>query len=230
MFSNFRHYSAAALVAGLLISVLASASPRRATETKTAGKADTTVVLLETPRQGDKVTLLTWNSPAPLSPTVLPKTRFEGLCLHCSIPMKFEAAQSGAKCNVCPCGATFADCLTGKSSKNTAWYEMLAALPRGTGLRVNLADAGTPQATIQLLEVDLRTALLPLEKPVEMADGPLLTLLKPFGVRSLERAESGRLLRLNLKENWTVERAKKATALLADHGVVVRFTPAEDAK
>ncbi len=101
---------------------------------------------------------------------------------------------------------------------------MLNALPHGAGLRVDVADADTPQATVRHITVDLKTALLPLEKPLEMADAPLLALVKPLGVRSLERAPGDRLLRLNLKEDWTAARAKKMTALLADHGIVVQFT------
>lgn len=210
------------LLACLLTGSLGALTPLRAQETK---NAETSMILLDAPRDGDKVTLLAWNRADPLTPVVQAKTIIEGICLHCNIPMKFVAAQSPAKCNVCPCGATFADCLTGKSGKNVTWSEMLSALPHGAGLRVDLTDADTPQATVKRISVDLKTALLPLEKPLEMADAPLLALVKPLGVRSLERAGGDKLLRLNLKDNWTVERAAKMTKLLADHGITVRFTP-----
>ena len=62
------------------------------------------------------------------------------------------------------------------------------------------------------------------EKPLEMADPALLALVKPFGVRSLERASGDKLLRLHLKDDWSLERSQKVIKALADHGIVVQFT------
>ncbi|MCW3096837.1 MAG: hypothetical protein JWL77_2455 [Chthonomonadaceae bacterium] len=226
MNSIVRSPGLALLLAGLIAGACVRTLPLHAQETKAAAGLGTAMVLMDGPTDTGAVVMTAWNRPDPLTAGVPSKAMIEGICLHCNIPMKFEAGQCAAKCAVCPCGATFADCLTGKSSKNTTWSAMLNALPRGTGLRVDLADGGdTPQPTVRRIYVDLKTALLPLDKPLEIADAPLLAVVKPLGVRSLERAPGDKLLRLNLKEDWTIDRAKKVTKALADHGIVVQFTP-----
>src|SRR2546421_9035552 len=79
---------------------LGSHPPTYAQNARTV-KPTATAVLLESPKEGDRVALMTWDHADPLSSTIQAESLLEGICVHCNIPMKFKAAQAAARCSVC---------------------------------------------------------------------------------------------------------------------------------
>lgn len=213
------------LTAYLAVAVVGWGQPARARDREGGEKSDGVMTLLKSPHTANQVLLLAWRRPAPIPSAILADTSFEGVCCHCNLPMKFKAGEAAAHCSICPCNAVYTACLIGKETGKNGWSEMLDALPQGVGLHVEFVDPQKPSAGIKRMAMDLRAVLLPLEKPLEITDAQLLGLLKALGVRSVERADGDKLLRLTLKEDWSKDRADRLQKIFAQQGIVLKFSP-----
>ena len=187
------------------------------------------MVLLITPKTGEQINLLSWDKARTIHSMTQPETLYEGICIHCNIPMKFKGSQITNPCGVCGCGAGYGECLTGKASGKNGAALLLQDLPRGVSLHVEFMDSDKPELGIKHITVNLRSILLPLEKPLEMTDTQFLALIKPLGVRAVERADGDKLLRLTLKEDWNPDRANRLTKSLTGQGILLNYSPASPA-
>jgi hypothetical protein len=165
--------------------------------------------LWEFPKEAGKVTLLLAGKTDPVTVAVSDTTIFSGMCLDCSLPLKFKPGESAKKCLVCGCEVSNAACIVGKPVKEGTWQAMIKALPHGVALRPIYTVADKPESGLKQLSIDLRAVLLPVTGLDGKSPEELLALVKPLGGNKAELIDGGKRLSFHLKSDWTVERAGK---------------------
>ena len=227
---SFTPQRAHRLVIFLVTLATVSAGSHRPTRAQSSAIADTKIVapmlLMNVPKGSAEVVLKVWDKTDQIHTTLLADSLIQGKCIHCNVAMSFKADRASARCSVCPCSASFAECLTGKGNSKTSRRDMIDNLAHGTALRVELIDPNKPDSGIKLLEVDPRSVLLPLTMPLVISDSDFLAIVKSIGALTVERADSGGLLRLTIKDDWTNDKASRMTKILANHGIDLDYSAA----
>lgn len=208
------------------------AHPHRDTAAKPTEKGtkpiETFATFWNLPSEGDKIVLLLAGNPKPLSLVVSEETMLGGVCCHCQLQMRFKRSEATKRCSICPCGATYAECLCNKRVKGNDWKTMLQMLPPGMGIRLEWREADKPEAGAKMLHLDARRVLLPVTGLSAENEAPLRDLLKPLGGSKVALSEDGKQLQISWKEDWTTEKLVRTEKVLAKLGGKLAFpTPDE---
>jgi hypothetical protein len=197
----------------------------RADNTDKAGRKLATYWTI--PKEDGKVTLVLAGQPEPATVAIADSSLFAGICQDCSLPFEFKPAEAGKGCNVCGCAVSNASCLVGKPIKG-GWQTMLKALPHGTALWITFNDPDKPESGVKKMAVDLKSVLVPVTGLDGQTPDQVLALVKPLGATQAELIDSGKLLSVKLKDNWTADRSSKLEKALAK--INAKFTLPEEPK
>ncbi len=168
------------------------------------------------------VSLIIPGQAAPVNTSVSASTIFAGTCQDCMLPMEFKPDQAAKNCAVCGCAANNTTCIAGKPVKDGTWQSMLRLLPHGIGLAAIFVDPAKPESGLKKLTVNLRAVILPISGLGSyLTPDQLLALVKPIGGIRAELLDSGKLLSVTLKADYTSEKAAKLEkAISAANGKV----------
>jgi len=184
----------------LMVGLLASAS----------AKADTTNgSFWQIAKDPGTFSLTVPGQPAPVITKVLDTTIFSGICQDCMLPLDFPATQSAKSCSVCGCAVNNATCIAGKPVKDGTWQSMLKLLPNGTGLVPVYVDPAKPESGLAKLTFNLRSVILQVSGLNSLTPDQLLALAKPLGATKAELLDSGKILSITLKVDYTADKAAK---------------------
>jgi hypothetical protein len=158
---------------------------------------------------------------APVVTKVTDATVFAGVCQDCMLPMEFKSGQTGKSCAVCGCSVNNATCLAGKPVKDGTWQSMFKLLPQGAGLSIVYVDPSKPELGLAKVTVNLKAVILSVSGLDALTPDQLLALAKPIGATKVELLDSGKVLLVTLKVDYSAEKAAKLEkAILAASGKI----------
>ncbi len=161
------------------------------------------------------ISLTVVGQPAPLTTTITDATIFSGICQDCMLPLDFKSGQAGKNCSVCGCAVNNATCIAGKPVKDGTWQSMMKLLPPGVGLTLQYVDPAKPESGLKKLTVNLRSVILPVTGLDSLTPDQLLALAKPIGGTKAELLDSGKVLSVTLKVDYTADKAAKLEKAIA---------------
>jgi hypothetical protein len=166
-------------------------------------------------KEAGKVELVIPGQAAPVATAVTDSTLIAGVCLDCMLPLEFKTTQAGKNCSVCGCSVSNAACIVGKPVKDGTWQSMLKALPHGVGLLPVYVEAGKPESGLKRLTVNLRAVVLPVSGLDGQSADQLLNIVKAIGGTKAELLDSGKILSVTLKTDYTADKAAKLEKAIA---------------
>lgn len=187
-------------------------------ENEKAKKAGAVTTLWGIHKEESMVALLPEGKAEPIMVKISPNTILGGICHECHLFQQFKASEPAVKCDTCICGNPNVQCVAWKPVKPATWEQMLRDLPRGIALRVIYNEGDKPESGLKSLTIDRRTVLLPVEGLSGQSSEQLLTLFKPLGIEKAQMVGDKKQLLLDLKEDWTLERAAKFEKALIKAG------------
>jgi hypothetical protein len=205
---------AAALATVALVGI-AHANDKENEKAKNAGAVTT---LWGIHKEESMVSLLPQGKSEPVMVKINPTTILGGICHECHLFQQFKASEPAVKCDTCICGNPNVQCVAWKPVKPATWEKMLESLPRGVALRVVYNEVDKPESGLKTLTIDRRTVLLPVEGLSGQSSDQLLTLFKPLGAEKARIVSDGKQLLMDMKEDWTLERAAKFEKALTKAG------------
>lgn len=206
---------------GLIIAAVAAICLAVAAPVRADGPAVITGSFWELPKEAGKLSIVLPGAAAPVTTTVSDTTVFAGMCLDCMLPLEFKSVQAGKNCAVCGCATSNAACIVGKPVKEGTWQAMIKQLPHGVGLVPTFVEAGKPESGLKKLVVNLHAVILPVSGLDGQSADQLLAIAKVAGGTKAELLDSGKLLSITLKGDYSVEKAAKLEkAITAANGKI----------
>lgn len=161
------------------------------------------------PKEAGAIQLVMPGQAAPVTTSITDATIFVGICQDCMLPFQFTPLQAGKNCMVCGCSVNNASCMVGKPVKDGTWQSMVKQLPHGVGLVPTYIDPAKPESGLKQLVVNMRAVVLPVSGLDGQTPAQLLGLVKAIGGTKAELLDSGKLLSITLKTDYSADKAAK---------------------
>lgn len=194
------------------------------------GLQGNTVTILSSSNTNSKLTLLILGKNQPVKLIVNGKTLLECICYHCNMVMDFTSDSLSSSCQMCPCDASNAECITGLNMKKKSSIESLSTLPKGTQMRAVWDGDGNPDAGLSRLIIDRRGTLLPVDIDCNALRNQITEAIKPMGGELIEIGNEGKVLQIKWNEDWTPSRSTKLEKILAKLNIHFAFLKMPDRK